>query len=301
MRYIDGNVILCSNKYNNYISLFNEDYYLLPLNDRYKTSRGASSNLFILSDPTGDTEDKVIKICRSPLSYGRNGRTNRFKREIKAFKTVSRKKLRSIIKYYKDGEVNIDGEDFYFIIMEKADSDLSTYLETHKFDFTPNQKLTFCVNILNGIKQLHSAGIYHRDIKHNNILVVNGEFKIGDLGLVKFRHEDNRVDWVNEKIGPIGWLCPEATNKMLTNNKKLLYTYDCDIDESSDIFQLGKLFWYVFQGNLPLGQLLLEDFELAENDIYQIIFSMLQYQKARRPSIGHLETMLEPIKIKYGV
>ncbi len=185
--------------------------------------------------------------------------------------------------------------------MEKADNDLATYLEENRFEFTSNQKLTFCVNILNGIKQLHSAGIYHRDIKHDNILVVNGEFKIGDLGLVRFRNNDYGADWVNEKIGPIGWLSPEATNKMLTNKKDLLYQYDCDIDEVSDIFQLGKLFWYVFQGNLPIGQLLLNDFEIGENDIYQIIFSMLQYKKVRRPSIENLETLLAPLKIKYGV
>ncbi len=301
MRFDGKNILLSSNEEQNFVHLDNEDFILLPLNENYDTSKGASSNLFILNDPNGDSEDKVIKICKSPLSLGRNGRTRRFEREIRAFKTAKRRNLRNVIGFYKEGLIGVDGDEFLYFIMEKADNDLATYLEENRFDFTPNQKLTFCVNILNGIKQLHSAGIYHRDIKHDNILVVNGEFKIGDLGLVRFRNDDNRVDWVNEKIGPIGWLSPEATNKMLTNQKDLLYQYDCDINEGSDIFQLGKLFWYVFQGNLPIGQILLEDYEIGENDIYQIIFSMLQYKKVRRPSIANLEAMLEPLKIKYGV
>lgn len=289
------------NEEDNYVQIDNEDFLLLPLNADYETSKGASSSLFILNDPAGETEDRVIKICKSPLSQGRNGRTRRFEREIRAFKLAKQHGLRNVVNFIKSGKIDIAGDKFLYFIMEKADEDLATFLENNRFDFTPNQKLTFCVNILNGIKQLHQIGIYHRDIKHDNILVVDGEFKIGDLGLVRFRDEDSNVDWANEKIGPIGWLSPEATNKMLTNEKDIIYEFDCEIDSSSDIFQLGKLFWYVFQGNLPIGQILLDDYKVVEDDIFQIIFSMLQYRKARRPTIANLETLLEPLKIKYGV
>lgn len=301
MRFDGKNILLCPNEEDNFVQIDNEDFLLLSLNENFQTSKGASSNLFILNDPNGDVEDKVIKICKSPLSQGKNGRTKRFEREIQAFTRAKKNRLRNVVEFFKDGIIEIDNEEFYFFVMEKADDDLASYLEKNRFDFTPNQKLTFCVNILNGIKQLHSIGIYHRDIKHDNILIVNNEFKIGDLGLVRFRNDDSRVDWINEKIGPIGWLSPEATNKMLTNQKNMVYTYDCEINESSDIFQLGKLFWYVFQGNLPVGQILLEDYKIAEDDIFQVIFSMLQYQKVRRPTIENLETLLEPLKIKYGV
>lgn len=301
MIYSKGNIILSPNEEDNFVQIDNEDFLLLPLNDNFEKSKGASSNLFILNDPTGESEDRVIKICKSPLSEGRNGRTRRFDREVRAFKLAKRNKLRNVIDFIKNGEVEIDGDDFLYFIMEKATEDLATFLENNHFDFTPNQKLTFCVNILNGVKQLHKVGIYHRDIKHDNILLVDGEFKIGDLGLVRFRHEDSNIDWVNEKIGPIGWLTPEATNKMLTNEKDIIYNFDCEIDSSSDVFQLGKLFWYVFQGNLPIGQILIDDYEIAEDDIFQIIFSMLQYKKARRPTIANLEALLEPLKIKYGV
>lgn len=296
-----GNIILSPDEEDNYVQIDNEDFLLLPLNDDFEKSKGANSNLFILNDPTGDSGDKVIKICKSPLAEGWNGRIRRFEREIRAFKLAKRNHLRNVIDFIKNGKIEIANNLFLFFLMEKAEEDLATYLEKNRFDFTLNQKLAFCVNILNGIKQLHHVGIYHRDIKHDNILLVDGEFKIGDLGLVQFRNEDSNVDWVNEKIGPVGWLTPEATNKMLTNEKDIIYNFDCAIDESSDVFQLGKLFWYVFQGNLPIGQILLDDYEIAEDDIFQIIFSMLQYRKARRPTIANLEALLEPLKIKYGV
>lgn len=302
MRFERGNILLSGDTEENFIQIDNEDFLLLPLNDDFETSKGASSNVFILNDPTEENVDRVIKICKFPISQGRNKYTRRFDREIKAFKKAKRGGLRNVIQFIKDGTLEIDGEIFLYFVMEKADEDLASFLERNGFAFTTNQKLNFCVNILNGIKQLHSVGIYHRDIKHDNILLVGNEFKIGDLGLVRFREEDfSASDRLNEKVGPIGWLSPEATNKLLTEGKDMVFSYDCDIDAGSDIFQLGKLFWYVFQGNLPIGQILLDDMEIDEDDIYPVIFHMLQYKKSRRPNIAALEALLEPLKIKYGV
>lgn len=301
MRFDNTNIYLSDDEDYNFIQIGYEDFLLQPLTNNFYKSKGASSNLFILNDPTGEIEDRVIKICKSPISWGKDRRLRRFKREIQAFKRVKTRKLTGIIEFYKDSPVEIDGEEFLCFIMEKATEDLPSFMERKKFDFTISQKLTFCVSILNGIKQLHSIGIYHRDIKHDNILVVNNEFKIGDLGLVQFQDRDYEFDYADEKIGPFGWLCPEATNKMLTGGKDIIYNYDCEIDTASDVFQLGKLFWYVFQGNLPLGQILAGDYEIAEEDIYQVIFSMLQYKKSRRPTIKDIEDLLAPLRLKYAV
>jgi serine/threonine protein kinase len=284
----------------NYISLDNEDYILLPLSNGKKRHKGASSNIFILNDPNGETEDRVIKICKSDFGF-RDRRFKRFNREIRAFKEVKKKRVQGIIHFYKDGIADILGYKYPCIVLEKAQSDLATYLELYKFNFTINQKLGFCISILNSFKQLHSIDIYHRDIKADNILIVNDELKIGDLGLVAFQNRDYSMDFENEKIGPFGWLSPEATNKMLTENKKINYSYDCIIDSSSDIFQLGKLFWYIFQGNLPLGQIVIADFQEQEQDIFEIIFAMLCHSKERRPDMLELENLFKPIKLKFGV
>lgn len=301
MKFDGNNIILSEQETDNYIQINNEDFLLARLNDNYEISKGSSSNLFILRDPADEVEDRVIKICKSPISQGKNKRIKRFEREISAFKRVSRNGLRNVVKFHVSGDVEISKEDFLYFVMEKADEDLVSFLERNKFNFTTNQKLAFCVNILNGVKQLHEIGIYHRDIKNDNILLINEEFKIGDLGLVNFRNTDFVLDKKNEKVGPFGWLSPEATNKMLTYKKNMIYKYDCEINAESDVFQLGKLFWYVFQGNLPIGQVLYDDCKIGDSEIFKVIFTMLQYKKDRRPNIESIEQMLEPIKIKYGV
>lgn len=298
----DGNIILSGQEYDDYVSINNEDLLLSYLNPKNPFNKGASSNVFLLTDPEGEYEDRVIKICKSPFSrYSKDRRLLRFSREIRAFSEVQRRHINGIIGFYGTGVIRISGFEFKYVILEKADGDLASFMEENDFDFTLNQRLNFCINILKSIQNLHKAGIYHRDIKHDNILVVDEEMKIGDLGLVQFRDKDASMDKDNEKIGPAGWLSPEATNKMLTYGKRMSTTYDCTITDKSDIFQLGKLFWYIFQGNLPTGQIIPTDMKFNDQDIYNVIFSMIQYDQARRPTIQEIRQNFEPIMARLFV
>lgn len=302
MLYDGSNIKLSDDPEYNYIQIDNEDFYLSYLNPNKPFNKGASSNVFILHDPNQEIEDRVIKICKIP--YRKNSRNKflrRFVREIDAFRIAMKHKCKKVIKFYKSGQLEIDEKIFLFLILEKADSDLATFMEENKFAISIGQKLSICIGILQGIQELHKARIYHRDIKHDNILYVAGEFKIGDLGLADFQNADFQMDEVNEKIGPTGWLSPEATNKMLTEQKPLLYTYDCVINYKSDIFQLGKLFWYVFQANLPVGQILYNDCRFQEEDLFDIFFAMLQYNKITRPEIDQIFASFAPIQIRLAV
>ncbi len=303
--FTDGNITLVnynSHFEDNYISIDNDDYYLQPLVKGEKKTDGANSNVFILKDYNEEIEDRVIKICKVPaFKHAKNRSLARFRREIKAFRIAKKSNLPNVVEFFKSGEISVSDRPFSYVIMEKGSESLKSYMVRNAFQFTINQKLLFCVNILRGIEQLHGVGIYHRDIKHDNILLVNGVFKISDLGLVEFREQDSSIDYPNEKIGPVGWLSPEATNKMLTKGHKFDWRFDCDIDDKSDIFQLGKLFWYIFQGNLPIGQITNDDFLIDDGDLYRILFSMLCYKKDSRPTINIIDNRFAPIMLKYGV
>ena len=298
MRFLGGNITLVQDRYANYVYLDNNEFELKYLDSSKPSNKGASSNIFIISDPNQETEDRVIKICKTPLSSldtKSKNKLKRFRREIRAFKLVELKKINGVIEYFGNGEVEIDNELFLYIILEKADSDLAEHLKKNKFNFTINQRLNFCSNIINNFEKLHKIGIYHRDVKHDNIFYVAGELKIGDLGRITFKDRDYSMDYADEKIGPFGWLSPEATNKMFSKNNNI-YTYDCEIDEKSDVFQLGKLFWYILQGNLPIGQINFIDSKFGDQDIFEIIEQMLQYEKIRRPTVASVNTSLIPIK-----
>ena len=129
---------------------------------------------------------------------------------------------------------------------------------------------------------MKKIGFYHRDLKPDNIFIVDKTWKIGDLGLIASRDQDYNIDLPNELIGPKGWFCPEAMNKYLTENIEFPISFDCNIDHQSDIFQLGKIFWYIFQGNAPIGSIKRNDFKIKDERIYEIIRRMINHSKAKR-------------------
>ena len=295
--YHKGNFKLSEDMYRNDIQINKEDFNLAYLNADMRGNKGASSNVFLLQDPLGEEPDRVIKICKSPyVSKGQDRRLLRFGREVRAFEEVQARGIAGIIGYFASGVTNLAGLKVKYIVLEKATMDLAEYLERNKFQFTLSQRVNFCFNLLSCLSNLHQARIYHRDIKPDNILIVDREMKIGDLGLVKFRDRDASMDFDNEKIGPAGWLSPEATNKMLTFKKTMGANYDCDINTNSDIFQLGKLFWYILQGNAPTGQVQRADAKFEDDDLFNIIFSMIQYDQRRRPSIEQILEAFDPIR-----
>jgi serine/threonine protein kinase len=164
--------------------------------------------------------------------------------------------------------------------MEYSESDIKTFFETNHpplFD-----RIDFCLSLAYGIAELHSIDYYHRDIKPDNIFVFDDTFKIGDLGLISYRNDDMSAD-ENGIIGPKGWISPEAMNKYLTDNVTSEFEYDCTLDYQSDIFQLGMVFWYIIQGNAPVGSIREADFKSNRSRMYPLLRTMLNHNKKRRP------------------
>lgn len=300
----------------NTITIDDKKYYLKYLSADKPI--GGNSSLFILYDKEGIEEEKVIKFCNfwKPNKFSPDWvkrRYGRFMNEIDALEKIKNHNIQSNIIYmFDEGVWNISDREFPFYIMEKADSNLKDYLLSHSQDIDFIERIKLFKDIFSGVKILHELDLYHRDIKPDNILLFflndnkNDEgksfiWKIGDLGLVA--HRDKDYDDVGEKIGPFGWLSPEAMNKYLT--EKACLGLDCSINEYSDIFQLGKLFWFIFHYNVPIGQVKLEDFtfELPDNKdfVFDLIQGMLQYPKNRRFNKDEISERMDLLAIDFGI
>lgn len=264
------------------------------------SNRGSNSYILGLIDVGSESASDyslVIKVCKIPLFLrDKDRRVKRFEFEIEALKKCREHGLHNVVEIFDSGVIKIMRQDsltdYSFYLMEYADYDLTRLLETKKLEII--DKIELCLSIAKSFNQLHKMEYYHRDIKNDNILFCNGVWKIGDLGLLAMQDEDKNIDLSNEKIGPYGWLSPEVMNKVLTEKKDgLEFSFDCKIDLKSDIFQLGKLFWYIFQSNLPIGGLKYEeDFKIKDIEIFNLINLMLQYSKTRRPDLDIVESML---------
>ena len=302
MYFRHDNIHLSLKSHLNIVRYDNVDYVLSPLSEEHDRSKGGNSNVFKLTDPQSETV-RIIKFSK----YDINNRTPRFikriirfEKEIEALNVAKDNNFQNIIKFYFDDYIKIGRGKFQFYVMEKADYDLTYYLDTN--DISEQQRFLLCIQILNGIKELHSKDIYHRDIKPDNILFVNEVWKIGDLGLIENRNSDFVIEEIGEKIGPYGWLSPEAANKYLNEgkDKSNKFAHNCTIDEQSDTFQLGKLFWYIFQGNIPVGQIKKDDFKLDDKEIFDILHSMLNHSKTR-PTLDEVEAGFQSRYSSYSI
>ena len=300
----------------NYLRLDDVEYFVSFLNSEFKSNKGGNSFVFALYVAQTYNEDampeRVIKISKypEPYNYIRNkirqkNINKRFRQEIEALYDCKQRDVGNVIDIAFDGNLicrtseDVEFEvSFPFYVMEYAEYDLKSYLEEENEEYDEASRVELCLQIAQGIKELNDLGYYHRDIKPDNIFMINGTWKVGDLGLIQMRNKPS-LDNKGELVGPRGWLSPEAMNKYLSENVEGK-NFDCNIDHQSDLFQLAKVFWYILQGNAPIGCVKESDFLLRNSSLYSLIKQMLNHSKKRRPaSVDIVIDNLQKIVNKY--
>lgn len=290
--------------YKNRFRINGDDFFLEEIDG---TRKGGNSSVFRAQHPDGN-ESYIVKFFRylRESEYPKDQtRLERFEREIEALWTAQASGYGdSIIPIVDDGVkgVWVDNEKktLRYYVMEEAESDLTRFLTEN--ELAVSQKLLLCADLLRILKGLHSLNIYHRDIKPDNIFMVGGRPVFGDLGLINYRNEDLDMDEFDEKVGPIGYLSPEATNKCLGIRSRASFAFDCWMDEKSDLFQLGQVFWLVLQDEVPTGHLAPGDLKITCGNVLEgVIHPMLQYGKERRATVALIEEALQPLMKEFAL
>ena len=268
--------------------------YQLEYIDPKRPQRSWSPNGFIfkLRNMQEDEIERIIKICNVFKPTGdpwHQRRLKRFEREIEALKKVKDADLNHhVIEFYNSGQFPIGGKAFDYYTMELASTDLSGFLRDEEIEMPERYRM--CAEIMKCIESLHSIGIYHRDIKPGNFLMVDNTWKIADLGLAVDRDEDTSlIDKMTERIGPGGYLSPEAVNKWLGIKRGEVST---TIDDKSDVFQIAKVIGFILFGEVLTG--MIEPSDLSEDDancrLTTLLIGSMQYAKERRSDLSSLRS-----------
>jgi serine/threonine protein kinase len=94
------------------------------------------------------------------------------------------------------------------------------------------------LQICEGLKEAHRAGIVHRDVKPANVIIgKNNRCKILDFGLAAVQSEE-RLTQTGSLLGTVEYMSPEHVR-----GEK--------VDHRSDIFSLGVLLYEMLTGQLP--------------------------------------------------
>ncbi|MCL2514029.1 MAG: PASTA domain-containing protein, partial [Oscillospiraceae bacterium] len=85
----------------------------------------------------------------------------------------------------------------------------------------------------------HDKGIVHRDIKPQNIMLLqNGTIKVTDFGIARFSRGETRTLAENGAIGSVHYISPEQARGELTYDK-------------ADIYSVGVVLYEMLTGQLP--------------------------------------------------
>ncbi|MDR1002374.1 MAG: Stk1 family PASTA domain-containing Ser/Thr kinase [Oscillospiraceae bacterium] len=155
----------------------------------------------------------------------------RFRNESKAIAVLSHK---NIVKVFDVG----DAEPLQYIVMEYIDGiTLKEYIEQQGV-LTWKESVHFTTQILRALQHAHEKGIVHRDIKPQNIMLLqNGEIKVTDFGIARFSRSETRT-MTEKAIGSVHYIAPEQARGGKT-------------DARSDIYSVGVMLYEMLTGQLP--------------------------------------------------
>ena len=203
------------------------------ISDRYQIIKsigeGGMANVYLAYDTILD-RNVAVKILRGDLSNDEKF-VRRFQREALAASSLAHQ---NIVEVYDVGEDN--GE--YYIVMEYIEGKHLKNLLKKRGKLTLSEAVDIMMQITDGMSVAHDSYIIHRDIKPQNIMILeNGLVKITDFGIAMAMNA-TQLTQTNSVMGSVHYLPPEQASGQGSTLQ-------------SDIYSMGIVMFELLTGELP--------------------------------------------------
>ena len=91
----------------------------------------------------------------------------------------------NIVKIHNIIKKTTEEEEYIFIVMEYCETTLSEELKKYKGGMPYEKGVKYFLQMVEGVGYLHDHKILHRDLKPDNVLIKDGQIKIGDFNISK--------------------------------------------------------------------------------------------------------------------
>lgn len=203
------------------------------LDGRYQVgslvARGGMATVYLAIDTRLDRR-VALKVMHADLARDQDF-VNRFIGEAKA---VARLSHPNIVSVYDQGS---DGYYLYLAMEYLPGRTLRDLLDERGW-FEPREALHIMVPLLSGLAAAHAAGIIHRDVKPENVLIApDGHLKVVDFGLARALTVSSQTR-TGLIIGTVAYLAPEQVS-------------GTGIDTRTDVYAAGIVLFELLTGAKP--------------------------------------------------
>ncbi|MDQ6801434.1 MAG: protein kinase [Acidobacteriota bacterium] len=227
------------------------------LGERYhivkRLGEGGMGEVYLARDH-GLDRDVALKVIRVDL-LSHPEILERFKREIQLASNITHK---NVLRVYDLGEA----AGVKFLTMEYVDGHDLASLMRREGRLPLLRVIEIFRQICEGLQAAHDAGVIHRDLKPQNVLIDNrGRVLIADFGLAK-SVEYRSLTEAGKVIGTPHYMSPEQV-KGIT------------LDKRSDIYSLGIILYEMLTGTVPF----------TGSSAYEVMIQ--RTQRTPRPASDH--------------
>lgn len=173
-----------------------------------------------------DDEDNDEKVARNTASM---------RKFLLEYESINQLDHKNIIKAF--GIYFGDEEHAPSILLEYCASNLKKKIKK----LTNSERIRAIVDISSAMKEVHSVGIIHRDLKLENILLdEENNVKLSDFGLCTLMTVENESKTRTQMTGTLKYMAPELLNE------------STDYDEKVDVYAFGVVVFLILtKGEFP--------------------------------------------------
>lgn len=208
--------------------IFDGRYEILSI-----VGRGACSVVYHARHAVAPASEVALKVLLNDKDQRASG--EKLRKEALAMVSSRHKYVVRLDDFHSVGEL-------CYLSMEFApESDLRRYAAKTGGKLNPVQAELFLLQLCEALAFIHRAGIVHRDIKSDNILVVNPkEIRLADFGVALLPGDKSSLAELQKGVGTMDYMAPEVLEGK-------------NYDLQSDIYALGVTFYELLSGKHPFA------------------------------------------------
>ncbi len=206
------------------------------LDGRYRLdsviARGGMATVYLAIDTRLD-RIVAVKVMHKGLADDPTF-VERFTREAKSAAKVAGPEVVAVHDTGTDPETGIA-----YLVMEHIRGQNLRQLLLTTGPLSPSRAVAVMEPVLRALASAHAAGIVHRDVKPENVLMGDdGRIKVADFGLARAVASTAVTQTTTHVMGSVAYLAPEQVEKGTA-------------DERSDVYAAGVLLWELLTGAPP--------------------------------------------------